>query len=471
MADRRDWIELAENELAAMNKAELAAAGLLFPRDQFRPTVYYPPITEFPPADVDRLLAGDAAAFTADAYAAYVHIPFCQSRCAYCHWVFAVGADEAAVDDYLATVEKEMQLVKRRLGRERIPVSTALFGGGTPTYLTARQLVTILTAFHRHYDLNRCRQFSFEIEPSSVLGAEGRDKLRAMRDFGVNRLCLGAQTFNDDILRRLGRRHTAAQTRAAAALARELGFESVSLDLIYGLPGQSVADWIATMEQAMASEANAWHLLRLRIERYGDVQARIKERYRNGPDDFPNEEEIELMKMLGWVMSEAHGFGQYIGRMFGRRAHNVSEFSRDYLCRLSDVVGVGPSGWSNYHFTFTQNIGIEMPRYRQAVYDGKVPADRGMCRDIETEARRSFITPLKNERIDKNAFRRRLGFTVQNHFGAELARLRAFGLIDEDERALHLTRRGQFFGDQTIMQFYQRRYVPFPGLLHPLMPA
>ena len=466
----QDWVALARRELDSLGPDEIARAGLQFPGDQFWPTVYYPPITMFPPARVEDILSKDESPFNTKTYSAYVHIPFCFRRCAYCHWVLAVGTPEGEVDDYLGTLAMEMDLARRRLGVDRIPVSTALYGGGTPTYLTPRQMERVLRDFHAHYDLGACTQFSFEVEPKSILGDDGFEKLKIMRSYGVNRVCIGAQSFDDRILRHMGRPHDAADTLAAVQQAYRAGMESVSLDLIYGFPDQTVEDWIATLETTVSSGANAWHLLRLRIERYGDIQGTIKRHYRQAPEAFPAADTVQMMKMLSWVISEQNGFGQHIARMFGKERRHVSEFTRDYTCRLTNVVGVGPSGWSNYHRCFTQNIGEDMKGWSQCVRSGKIPVNRGLYRDIETETRRSFITPLKNEHVDKKKFFERTGLRVEEHFGAEMERLAPLGLIEDDGEHLRLTRRGQFFGDQTVIQFYQKRYNPFPELVHELMP-
>lgn len=468
MPTSAEWLERADRELQAFDPPELTKAGILFPDNQFEPVVYYPPITMYPPANLEELLARDADP-PPQPTAAYVHIPFCANRCVFCHWVFDVNTPPEDIDDYLEVLEQEMRLVNERRGTARIPLSTVLFGGGTPTFVSARQLERILENFMKHFDLSGCRQFSFEAEPSSLLGEEGRIKLRLLKEYGVHRISLGVQSFNDPVLRKMARPHDATQALAAIAAIRQAGLPSISIDLIYGFPGQTLEDWIRSLETAAQSGADAWQLYRLRVNRYGDVQGPIGRLRQSRPDGFPDIETIYRMKMLGMLISETHGFNQHFSRIFARSREHITQFMYDYCCRLTDVIGMGPSAWSNQHRVFTQNTG-ELRRYKETVRSGRMPVDRGLYREFQVEARRSFITPLKNDRVLKKDFQKRLGRSVAEVFGPELERLAPWRLIAEDEQSYRLTRRGQFFADQTVMQFFQRQYLPFPEVAHPLMP-
>jgi oxygen-independent coproporphyrinogen III oxidase len=470
MTTCKEWIDLAREELGALRSEELAEAGILFPDNQYAPVVCYPPITMYPPASAEAIFDRDENPFNTPTYSAYVHIPFCLRRCVFCHWVFTVGASDNDVDDYLDTLSMEMRLVKQRLGMERIPTSTAIFGGGTPTYLKPRQLERVLNDFTGHFDLSCCRQFSVEAEPSSLLGEEGFEKLKIMKDYGVHRVSLGVQSFNDDILKTMTRPHDAAQALSAIQQIRKAGIDSISIDLIYGYPGLKVEDWIETMKSAVKSGADAWQLYRLRIERYGDVQGAIMRQHRKMTDRFPTRGEIDLMKMLGNIISEKNGYAQHFSRIFASHRRHISEFLMDFCCYLSNVVGMGPSAWSNYHRTFTQNVGKDIKLYRRLVREGKIPIDRGFYRDLDTEARRSLITPLKNDRLHKKHFLERTGLSAEDHFASELQRLKRYGLIEEDERCISLTRRGRFYADQTVLQLFQREYMPIQRMPHSLTP-
>ncbi|MCZ7586565.1 MAG: coproporphyrinogen III oxidase family protein [Deltaproteobacteria bacterium] len=462
-------VERANARIAEWHVDGLAAAGILPPADRYMPVITYPPITMYPPTEPETVFNDDVNPPPLPS-TAYVHIPFCPFQCHFCHWVKRIGSNSREVDDYLDTLAMEMDLVVRRLGVDRLALSSVLFGGGTPTYLSPAQTERVMTDFTRRFDVSGARQFSVEAEPGSILGDEGFEKLRVLRSFGVNRISMGVQSFDDDILGRMRREHTAKEALLAIGQIRRAGIESISIDLIYAYPGLTVESWIDTMNTALDSGADALHLYRLRVNRHGDIQGRILAEYKKRIDEFPGVETIRLMKALGQVMSEERGFGQHFTRIFARSPEHVTQFMMDYCCRLTNVVGLGISSWSNYHRTFTQNVGNDFARYRERVRSGRLPIDRGLCRDTETEARRSLISPLKNNRLYKEHFQKRLGFAAEEHFAPELARLKNLGLVDEDDESIFLTSRGRFFADETVMQLHERRYLPLPEVAHELMP-
>jgi len=464
-----ELIEHARAELAALNAPELAAAGVLPGEGRFLPIVRYPEIADYPETDAAALFAHEDDR-PGIPYTAYLHVPFCASGCTYCHWVKWIDPPQDMVDDFIDTVTREMDLALARLGVERLRVSTVLFGGGTPTFLTPRQLERLLNEFGKRFDLSRCRQFSVEAEPHSLLGEVGQERLRVLRDFGVHRISLGIQSFIDDVLKMMGRIHSADEALRAIENIRKAGFDSATIDLIYAYPDMKIEDWIASMNTALAAGVDGWQLYRLRILQHGLVQGRIINQYTNDPMSFPTDERIYLMKMIGIMLSEQNGYDQHFTRIFTTDPRHSAHFMWDYCIYLSNVVGVGPSAWSNYHRTFTMNIGDDYKRYRALVHAGTLPVGYGMYRDDETEARRSFITPLKCDHVVKRRFRHRTGLDVDAHFGPELARLEKLGLITRDEKTVRLTQRGRFFADETVTQLFQKKYAPFPEIVHDLMP-
>jgi oxygen-independent coproporphyrinogen-3 oxidase len=172
----------------------------------------------------------------------YVHVPFCLSKCSYCD--FFSLTDYSLIPDWLAALEKEAALYQGRFG----VFDTLYLGGGTPTLLNPGQFASLLESLRRCFSFSPDTEATLEANPDDLTP----EKLRLYRDLGINRLSLGGQSFNDRELAFLGRRHNARQTLAALDAARAAGFANLSLDLIYGVPGQSLEDWRKTLEQALA---------------------------------------------------------------------------------------------------------------------------------------------------------------------------------------------------------------------------
>ena len=176
----------------------------------------------------------------------YIHIPFCKAKCAYCDF-YSLAHSEEKMDAYTAALLRHLEEVAPRAAG--MQVDTVYFGGGTPSYLGAARLCRILQTVLRRYDVARDAEITLEANPDS---AGDWKELRRLRRAGFNRLSLGVQSTDDDLLRRIGRVHTYEQVQQAVKAARQAKFTNLSLDLIYGLPGQTMEDWQRTLADAVA---------------------------------------------------------------------------------------------------------------------------------------------------------------------------------------------------------------------------
>jgi oxygen-independent coproporphyrinogen-3 oxidase len=200
------------------------------------------------------------------------------------------------------------------------------------------------------------------------------------------------------------------------------------------------------------------------------MQGKVLDQFRDGRDRFADLHTVRRMKALGVVRSIESGRQEHFTRIFATAQAHVTQYMWDYCCDLADVIGLGASSWSNYGRTFLLNI-ADIDAWAARVEEGRVPVDRGLHRDLETDARRSLISPLKNDRVRKERFQARLGFDAGEHFGPEIARLRDLDLLSEDDTSIRLTPRGRFIADETVMQFFQRPFLPYPELAHALTPG
>jgi len=463
--DVKDWIGLAREELAQLNVEEVRQSGVLpGGGKQFFPVIGYPPLTMFSEMD-DTALFDNFAQRPATKTIAYGHIPFCPSRCTFCHWITKTKTKAEEVDVYLDHLEQEMAIYRSKMGMDAIPASSVLIGGGTPTYLSPQQMERFLAAFTRHFDLSNCTQFSIEAEPTTLLGKEGLEKLAIMKDYGVHRISLGVQSFDDPVLTAMGRTHNNADTLESIKQMRRAGIDNIFIDLIYAYPGQTVEQWIQNMLTAVNLDIEGYQLYRLRIRPHGDRDGNILKVHSKVPEKFPEPDDIQLMKYLGIMMSERHGYGEHQTRIFARKAEDISHYLRDWGCDLADVTGVGVSSWSNLRGVFSMNVGdANLENYYQLVRQGKVSVNRGKIRSADDERRRCFILPLKNSRVSKQLFSARTGETIEQCFGKEINVFKGLGLIEENDNQVWLTQRGRFFADEIATQFFDPDYLPFPDV-------
>lgn len=471
----RELVRSAEAKIQGFGLAPLRDAGLI-PRDgSYYPAIYYPPIPMHPRTNPDEVLAG----FVYDSsrpFSVYVHIPFCASRCQYCHWVVDVGSTNGERDQYLESLFLEMDLYRRMLGVGRPSPRSVLIGGGTPSMLSPRQTQVLLSGFSDRFDLTTCTQVTCEVEPTTVLGPEGLEKLSIMKRYGVNRISLGVQSFNDRALRNMGRFHSASDAVRAIGQIRRAGIESLSIDLIYGYPGCTVEEWAETMDTALSHDIDACQLYRLRIVPHGEKIGAIKGQFDRNSAAFPTPHDIYVMKELGILAAAERGFGEVSRRVFARGPEHNSDYLTDHTDGLCDVFGLGISSWNNLQGRFFVNTGESLKKYHELIAEGRLPIAKGQIRSADNEKRWAITVPLKHHGVSKEAYRRIAGEDLKDSFGRKIEALRRHGLLYEDSNWLRLTEKGCFLADEVVIQFYLPEYLPFPkasyvdGELNPYFP-
>ncbi len=454
-------IDDARRRLQLLNAEELHRAGLIPTGGLYYPTIYYPPIPMYGPGDEASILDGLSYDESRPA-AVYIHIPFCPSRCLYCHWMVNVDGTEGEIDDYLASLATEMTLWKKKVGVRAIHPRSVLIGGGTPTVLSPRQTQRLFRDLQSNLDFAGCTQITCETEPGSLLGKPGRDKLRVMKDNGVDRVSLGVQAFDDESLNDMGRRHSAADVMKAIEQVRTIGFKSLSVDLIYGYPGCTPEKWLATLETALSLDVDAFQLYRLRIVPHGDRVGTIKTRFDSSPEIFPGVDDIYIMKQLGSLVAGRGGLKETSRRLFSKGPAHTSHYLADHTDGLSDVIGFGASSWSNVQGRFYLNTGESLSRYAAFLRDGVIPINRGKTRTADDGRRWAIAVTLKHNGVPKTRFRELTGVSVNDAFPRHIENLKKYGLVEEDDDSLKLTDRGIFFADEVVTQFYHPQYMPFP---------
>ncbi len=255
--------------------------------------------------------------------ALYIHIPFCARKCAYCDFVSVAGAMDA-VPSYLERVEGEM----RDAASAARPVSSIYIGGGTPSLLTGDQLARLMAAVRAHFTLLDDAEISMEANPGTI----DAEKLYAYRKSGVNRLSFGAQALQPHLLRTLGRIHAWPDVASAVGMARAAGIENLNIDLMYALPGQTLADWCYTLDAAIAlapAHISAYSLIL-------EGGTPLTERVARGELMEPDEDEcVEMQRLATQMLAEA-GLLRYEISNYARPGfecrHNIAYWTRrDYL--------------------------------------------------------------------------------------------------------------------------------------------
>jgi len=264
----------------------------------------------------------------------YVHVPFCRSKCQYCDFYSLTTKDDRLMDQYLkaicAHIRESGQLAPGYL------VDTIYFGGGTPTFFGAEGMAAILTTIRKSFDVASTAEITFEANPDSV-----SDKLlRRLRNEGFNRVSLGIQCDNDEILKKLGRPHTYAQAVTAVERIRKARFRNLSVDLMFGLPGQTLGGWLKTLERVLQLAPEHISCYGLRVEE-GTPLYEYQEFCNLADDDTQADMYLEAVALL-----HSKGYRQYEISNFCRRGH-VSRHNLKYW-NCQEYLGFGPNASSDF---------------------------------------------------------------------------------------------------------------------------
>lgn len=462
----------AEEKFALIE--ELQRKGLICKDGDFVPSVHYPPITHYPEVDEESLLG--TYTMPADGMMdIYVHIPFCAKRCLFCHYPGKLGEQPEEKGKYLSYLEREMDLYMDRLGMDKIKPRSILIGGGTPTYLPVRELEHFLKFFTERVDFGVCRQFNYDLDPNSVIGEEGREKMKLLREYGVDRLTIGIQSLDDGILQIMNRGHSAAEAEESVYIARELGFD-INIEFIYGHPGDTFEKWVDVMDRAVKLPTDEIQLYRLKVQAYGDLQgAIIQNRTRADRIPIPDFRQTMMMKQAATDVLAENGYTESIlRRVYSRQRKIFSHYAYNQCCNQYDQIGFGLTAFSSFRDRFSLNT-----QYFEEYYDkidrGILPLNRGYIRSEEEQLRWAIVLPLKNRDVRKADFSRITGKNLDDVFVEKKKRLIAEGLLEDTGKTLTLTPLGKFVADEVVEQFNSAEYLPFPrehyaeGILNPYL--
>ena len=392
---------------------------------------------------------------------AYVHLPFCEERCAFCGCNVVITRHRDVAAEYLDTLDKEIDLLAGELP-DRRTIAQMHWGGGTPTYYEADQLSRVFDRVHRHFSFSDGAELGIEIDPRVTSVAH----LHRLRALGFNRLSMGVQDFAPEVQKAINREQSYELTRDLLYEARAAGFASVNVDLIYGLPYQTVDGFRRTLEQTIS----------MRPERVAAYSFAFVPWMRAHMKQLDNEAlptaalKLELLALTIDAFVTA-GYRQIGMDHFALptdelgQAVERGDLHRNFMGytvqKTNDMVALGVSGIGEVHGAFVQNT-KKLPEYYAAVGAGRFAIERGYEMSPDDLLRRHVIGALMcNFRVDRADVERRFSIGFAGYFATELAELTAAespatdGLVTVSESAIEVTPLGRLFVRNVCMVFDQ----------------
>lgn len=388
----------------------------------------------------------------------YIHIPFCKSLCYYCACNKIITHKTERAAEYLRYLKQEIALQAALFDKSR-KLTQLHLGGGTPTYLTSEQLAELMQALHQAFNLDDSdeHEFSLEVDPRTVTPAQ----IHELRQLGFNRLSFGVQDFDPAVQAAVNRLQSEEQTCALVEAARAAGFKSVSVDLIYGLPLQSVDSFDVTLDKIISLRPD-----RIAAYSYAHLPEQVAAQRLIRPEDMPPpERKLELLELSIRRLTEA-GY-VYIGmdhfalpddelalaRANGTLQRNFQGYSTHADC---DLIGLGISSIGKVGDSYSQNVKL-LSEYYARLDAGQLPVQRGYRLNEDDRLRREVIIGLMcHGRVDFAEIEARHGIDFKTYFAESLAKLEeqvADGLVEIRDDALELLPQGQLMMRSVAMAF------------------
>ncbi|BDE06141.1 coproporphyrinogen III oxidase [Vulcanimicrobium alpinum] len=373
---------------------------------------------------------------TSETAGVYVHLPFCPYLCPYCD--FAKWAwDDARAERYLRALHAEIDAAPPVRAR------TLFFGGGTPTLYGAAEIAAIVARVRERFALAAGAEVTAEANPDPALV----EKIPGLIAGGVNRLSIGVQSFDARELRVLGRRHTAGDVRRAVAAARAAGVASLSLDLIFGVPGQSVADWERSLDAALALDVDHLSCYGLTVEEGTPYAAW----FARDPSAFADDTREAELYALAIERLGAAGYEQYEISNWARPGHRSGH--NQIYWRNEPYLGLGVSA-ASYLDGVRSTHARDLEVYCTAALAGATIPGEFERLEGAAQAGEAIMLALRTaEGVDAVAFRERYGLDVEERYGTTIDELAAAGMLERAGTSVRLTARGRFVANDVCGAF------------------
>lgn len=366
----------------------------------------------------------------------YIHIPFCKQKCFYCDFPSYSGKDRFK-EDYVDALVKEIE--NRANG---YIIKTIFIGGGTPSYLDVNQIEKLLTSINK-LNLSKDIEFSMECNPGVLF----KEKLVAMKKGGINRISFGLQSTKDSLLKEVGRIHSYNEFLENFNLAREVGFENINVDIMYGLPNQTVEDWKDTLETICKIKPDHISAYSLIIEE-GTVFYKLYEK--------------DLLKLPTEEMErEMDGLTKTILKKYGYHQYEISNYSLEgkeckhnkVYWQLKDYLGLGSSASSYVSGVRIKNID-DIEEYISKINSNEDVSDEEYINSEEDEIEEFIFMGLRmNEGISLNEFKERFNKSIESIYKDVLEKNIKNGLLEKNNCRIYLTPRGMDFSNNVMAEF------------------
>lgn len=369
----------------------------------------------------------------------YIHIPFCEKRCHYCDFTTGVSHDEALKEAYLLALERELQN-KLEAYPQFLEPDTLFIGGGTPTSLNERQLECLLYMIKTRFHTEGFLEYTIEANPNTLTD----EKIALLKNYGITRISLGVQSFDDEKLAYLGRAHTSDTVRMLVPKLREAGFKRINIDLMYGLPHMSLEDWQFSLKEALALDVDHLSLYQLKVE-----EGTLFDKWqREGAFEVFSEDLAREMLSFHSAYLKEKGYYPYEVSNFAKLGQ--ASLHNQLYWQLYDYLGIG-LGATGFVRPMRYTNTTKLTSYIDAM--GKPEYEIEVLSEKEQMAETVIMGLRQVKGLSKKRFQKLYQKEVEEVFSKEITELLNLDLLGENEGYLFLTDKGRPLANEVFIAF------------------
>ena len=411
--------------------------------------------------EYQRLLQKPPCSLTNKSLGLYIHIPFCTKRCHFCYYLSYADKSTTQKQIYLDALRREMSLYGQSPALKNRKIKFVYFGGGTPSLISVDQIHALFKDLTAAFNLTETAEITFECAPKTATAT----RLHALRECGVNRISLGIQQLNDDILQKNGRIHRCADIERAYHAIGKIGFENVNVDLIVGLVGETDDSFFNSLTQVIDMAPDSVTIYQLEIPRNTPLYRTLKDKSLEIiPPSWDTKrtrlnQAFECLEQAGYTIRSAYAAVKDPSR------HQF--LYQDIQYHGADLIGLGVAAFSYFNGTHQQNR-ASFQDYLAALQNDTLPLGRAYPLSKKEQCLREFILQLKLGTVHLNDLQKKYGVELNDHCCEKLACFENKGWLKRNNHAVTLTRQGLLRIDSLLPEFYLPEHTSTPLTGHPL---
>jgi oxygen-independent coproporphyrinogen-3 oxidase len=409
----------------------------------------YPPFSLWKSENVPEIVAAfDGQPDASEPLGLYLHIPFCRKRCKFCYFRVYTNQSAHDIENYVQALLKEVEQISQRPAIANRHLDFVYFGGGTPSYLSSRQLLSLRERLSEYISWDHADEVTFECEPGTL----SLDKIKTLKEIGITRVSLGVENFNDKILEENGRAHLSPEIMRAYGWLQQVGFPQINIDLIAGMIGETDENWHDCVDKAIEMSPDNITIYQMELPHNTVISREMKDLGLASPvANWPTKRRW-VSEAFDRLLSEGYQISS--GNELVKDLQTDHFVYRDNLFRGADLLAAGVSSFGHFQGVHYQNYD-QLADYVAAVDEGKLPINRALTPTPHQRLIRELVLQIKEGHVSAQPFRQKFGVNILDEFAEALHNQQAAGYLTVEGDDIRLTRKGLLQADSLLTEYFE----------------